>query len=82
MVAQVAATSEHMRVLDLAAAPGGKSTHLLSYMNNTPSYSVLARRLSCRMRQSSKRDFRRSNENASVWRNTGLLNMYLVSRGK
>ena len=35
MVAQVAATSEHMRVLDLAAAPGGKSTHLLSYMNNT-----------------------------------------------
>lgn len=35
MVAQVAAPGEHMRVLDLAAAPGGKSTHLLSYMNNT-----------------------------------------------
>ena len=24
-----------MKVLDLAAAPGGKSTHLLSYLNNT-----------------------------------------------
>lgn len=35
MVAQVAAPQENMRVLDLAAAPGGKSTHLLSYMNNT-----------------------------------------------
>lgn len=35
MVAQVAAPQEKMRVLDLAAAPGGKSTHLLSYMNNT-----------------------------------------------
>ena len=35
MVAQVAAPQENRRVLDLAAAPGGKSTHLLSYMNNT-----------------------------------------------
>ena len=35
MVAQVATPKENMRVLDLAAAPGGKSTHLLSYMNNT-----------------------------------------------
>ncbi|WP_027968702.1 RsmF rRNA methyltransferase first C-terminal domain-containing protein [Streptococcus equinus] len=35
MVAQVASPKENMRVLDLAAAPGGKSTHLLSYMNNT-----------------------------------------------
>ncbi|MCQ9217169.1 RsmF rRNA methyltransferase first C-terminal domain-containing protein [Streptococcus gallolyticus] len=35
MVAQVVAPQENMRVLDLAAAPGGKSTHLLSYMNNT-----------------------------------------------
>ncbi len=35
MVAQVASPQENMRVLDLAAAPGGKSTHLLSYMNNT-----------------------------------------------
>lgn len=35
MVAQVAAPEKGMRVLDLAAAPGGKSTHLLSYLANT-----------------------------------------------
>ena len=35
MVAQVAHPHEGMKVLDLAAAPGGKSTHLLSYLNNT-----------------------------------------------
>lgn len=35
MVAQIATPKENMRVLDLAAAPGGKSTHLLSYMNHT-----------------------------------------------
>ena len=35
MVAQVAHPHEGMRVLDLAAAPGGKSTHFLSYLNNT-----------------------------------------------
>ena len=35
MFAQVAHPHEGMRVLDLAAAPGGKSTHLLSYLNNT-----------------------------------------------
>ncbi|MCG4822459.1 RsmF rRNA methyltransferase first C-terminal domain-containing protein [Streptococcus gordonii] len=35
MVAQVAHPHEGMSVLDLAAAPGGKSTHLLSYLNNT-----------------------------------------------
>lgn len=35
MVAQVAHPHKGMRVLDLAAAPGGKSTHLLSYLNNT-----------------------------------------------
>lgn len=35
MVAQVAHPHEGMRVLDLAAAPGGKSTHLLSYLDNT-----------------------------------------------
>lgn len=35
MVAQIAHPHEGMRVLDLAAAPGGKSTHLLSYLNNT-----------------------------------------------
>ncbi|MBM7636524.1 RsmF rRNA methyltransferase first C-terminal domain-containing protein [Streptococcus saliviloxodontae] len=35
MVAQVAAPTEGMRVLDLAAAPGGKTTQLLSYLNNT-----------------------------------------------
>lgn len=35
MVTQVAAPSKGSRVLDLAAAPGGKSTHLLSYLDNT-----------------------------------------------
>jgi len=35
MVAQVAAPQKGMKVLDLAAAPGGKSTHLLSYLENT-----------------------------------------------
>lgn len=35
MVAQVAAPQQNMKVLDLAAAPGGKTTHLLSYLNNT-----------------------------------------------
>ena len=35
MVGQVAAPEKGMRVLDLAAAPGGKSTHLLSYLQNT-----------------------------------------------
>ncbi|MFC5631375.1 MULTISPECIES: RsmF rRNA methyltransferase first C-terminal domain-containing protein [Streptococcus] len=35
MVGQVAAPKKGMRVLDLAAAPGGKSTHLLSYLQNT-----------------------------------------------
>lgn len=35
MVAQVASPKEHQKVLDLAAAPGGKTTHLLSYLNNT-----------------------------------------------
>lgn len=35
MVAQLAGVEEGMRVLDLAAAPGGKSTHILSYLNNT-----------------------------------------------
>ena len=35
MVAQVAAPQKGMKVLDLAAAPGGKSTHLLSYLGNT-----------------------------------------------
>ena len=35
MVAQIAHPRECMKVLDLAAAPGGKSTHLLSYLNNT-----------------------------------------------
>lgn len=35
MVAQVAAPSKGSRVLDLAAAPGGKSTYLLSYLDNT-----------------------------------------------
>lgn len=35
MVAQVAAPTKGSRVLDLAAAPGGKSTHLLSYLDNT-----------------------------------------------
>lgn len=35
MVAQVAAPAKGMKVLDLAAAPGGKSTHLLAYLDNT-----------------------------------------------
>ena len=35
MVAQVAAPAKGSRVLDLAAAPGGKSTHLLNYLDNT-----------------------------------------------
>lgn len=34
MVAQVAHPSPGMKVLDLAAAPGGKTTHLLSYLEN------------------------------------------------
>lgn len=34
MVAQVAGIEPGMRVLDLAAAPGGKSTQILSYLNN------------------------------------------------
>ncbi|MTB63997.1 23S rRNA methyltransferase [Streptococcus sp. zg-86] len=34
VVGQVAAPQEGMKVLDLAAAPGGKSTHLLSYLGN------------------------------------------------
>lgn len=35
VVGQVAAPQKGMKVLDLAAAPGGKSTHLLSYLQNT-----------------------------------------------
>ncbi|EHJ53199.1 RsmF rRNA methyltransferase first C-terminal domain-containing protein [Streptococcus macacae] len=35
MVGQIAAPKPGMKVLDLAAAPGGKSTHLLSYLNNS-----------------------------------------------
>lgn len=35
IVGQVASPKKGMRVLDLAAAPGGKSTHLLSYLDNT-----------------------------------------------
>ena len=35
MVGWVAAPQLGMKVLDLAAAPGGKSTHLLSYLENT-----------------------------------------------
>lgn len=35
MVAQVAAPAKGSKVLDLAAAPGGKTTHLLSYLGNT-----------------------------------------------
>ncbi|MBM7641842.1 RsmF rRNA methyltransferase first C-terminal domain-containing protein [Streptococcus loxodontisalivarius] len=35
MVAQVAAPEKGMKVLDLAAAPGGKTTQLLSYLDNT-----------------------------------------------
>lgn len=34
MVAQVAQPKPGMKVLDLAAAPGGKSTQILSYLNN------------------------------------------------
>jgi len=33
-VAELAAPEPGMKVLDLCAAPGGKSTHLLSFMNN------------------------------------------------
>ncbi|MFC3928936.1 RsmF rRNA methyltransferase first C-terminal domain-containing protein [Streptococcus caprae] len=35
MVAQVAAPQKGSRVLDLAAAPGGKTTQLLAYLDNT-----------------------------------------------
>lgn len=35
IVGQVAQPQPGMKVLDLAAAPGGKSTHLLSYLKNT-----------------------------------------------
>ncbi|HFU4054460.1 TPA: RsmF rRNA methyltransferase first C-terminal domain-containing protein [Streptococcus suis] len=35
VVGQVASPGKGMKVLDLAAAPGGKSTHLLSYLDNT-----------------------------------------------
>lgn len=35
IVGQVAQPQKGMKVLDLAAAPGGKSTHLLSYLGNT-----------------------------------------------
>jgi NOL1/NOP2/sun family putative RNA methylase len=35
IVGQVASPQKGMKVLDLAAAPGGKSTHLLSYLKNT-----------------------------------------------
>lgn len=35
IVGQIAAPKKGMKVLDLAAAPGGKSTHLLSYLQNT-----------------------------------------------
>ncbi|BDD40984.1 MULTISPECIES: RsmB/NOP family class I SAM-dependent RNA methyltransferase [Streptococcus] len=35
IVGQVAAPEKGMKVLDLAAAPGGKTTHLLSYLDNT-----------------------------------------------
>lgn len=34
LVGQIASPKPGMKVLDLAAAPGGKSTHLLSYMDN------------------------------------------------
>lgn len=34
MVGQAAAPQPGLKVLDLAAAPGGKSTHLLSYLDN------------------------------------------------
>ncbi|HEY0221306.1 RsmF rRNA methyltransferase first C-terminal domain-containing protein [Lactovum miscens] len=35
MVGQIARPEQDMRVLDLCAAPGGKSSHLLSYLGNT-----------------------------------------------
>ncbi|MFM1612559.1 RsmF rRNA methyltransferase first C-terminal domain-containing protein [Streptococcus mutans] len=35
MVVQAAAPQKGMKVLDLAAAPGGKTTHLLSYLDNS-----------------------------------------------
>ncbi|NQN50548.1 23S rRNA methyltransferase [Streptococcus suis] len=35
VVGQVASPEKGLKVLDLAAAPGGKSTHLLSYLDNT-----------------------------------------------
>ncbi len=35
IVGQVASPQKGMKVLDLAAAPGGKTTHLLSYLENT-----------------------------------------------
>lgn len=35
VVGHVASPSKGMKVLDLAAAPGGKTTHLLSYLDNT-----------------------------------------------
>ncbi|MBF0843860.1 RNA methyltransferase, partial [Streptococcus danieliae] len=34
MVVDAAGIEPGMKVLDLAAAPGGKSTHILSYLNN------------------------------------------------
>lgn len=35
LVGHIASPKKDMKVLDLAAAPGGKSTHLLSYLDNT-----------------------------------------------
>ncbi|MDG3142339.1 RsmF rRNA methyltransferase first C-terminal domain-containing protein [Streptococcus suis] len=35
MVGEVAKPKQGLKVLDLAAAPGGKTTHLLSYLGNT-----------------------------------------------
>ena len=35
LVGHLAAPEKDMKVLDLAAAPGGKTTHLLSYLGNT-----------------------------------------------
>ncbi len=35
MAAEIAAPQKGMKVLDLAAAPGGKTTHLLSFLDNT-----------------------------------------------
>lgn len=35
MVVQSAEIKPNQRILDLSAAPGGKSTHILSYLNNT-----------------------------------------------